>query len=377
MHAHRLEHPSSTGRPRRGFALGMVLIFLFALTAALAAGFAANLGERRIDDGGLQTAQALSLAEDGLQRALVDRASIGLTAIPPAAAESVRVNLSQGSVDVLVSQLRPALGTQPALYLIRAHGIRNGARASTGGASAAEQTVTQLASWQVGSMRTRAGWTSITGMTNSDDAVIFSGVDGCGMQPSLPAIAVPASPGFTGNTGTQSGATPLVDTTLAPTPAALAPLVSINWPGILNGSVLNPTVTVPPGSFPSPAQFSDTNFVPIVMINNPPPGGTPWSLPSSGRGLLIVRGDLLLDGPTTWSGVVLVGGTITTNNTAAIYGATVTGLNVQIGLGVPASSVGNGSLAFAYNSCSINMALKASGHFRPFSNTWSTTWPTY
>lgn len=368
-------------RPRRGFALGVVLIFLFALTAALAAGFATNLGERRIDDGGLQSVQSLSLAENGLERAIVDRAGLGLTAVPPAAAESVRVSTPEGKVDVIVTLVRPAITGQPALYLLRAHGIRSGARAGTGGASAAEQTVSQLAEWKVGSMTVQSGWTSLTGLVKNGASGSISGTDQCGVKPAIPAVAVPASPGYAGSTAPLSGASPLVDT-IGATAAAAAAAVPINWPGIVNGSALTPTYTVPPDAYPASSLFSsDTNFFPVIKIVNPPPGGSPFTLPYPGRGMLIVEGSLVVSGSNQWSGVVLVGGTLTSNGNNTVAGATVTGLNVMLGISTAAdtipTSIGNGTKQFLYNSCSVARATAGLGRFQAFPNTWSTSWPTY
>ena len=102
-------------KERRGVALGMVIMFLFMLTAALAAGFAVNVGERRVDDAARQAAQTLAIAEGGLERALVDRAALGFSSTPPAAAESARVSFTGGYYDVIVTRIRTAVGNAPAL----------------------------------------------------------------------------------------------------------------------------------------------------------------------------------------------------------------------------------------------------------------------
>ncbi len=369
----------ATPRPRRGMALAMVMVFLFALTVALAAGFLVNAGERRVDDDGLQSANVMAMAEGGLDRAMVDRAAIGL-ASPPVAPESVRVNVSGGTVDVIETQLRPAVAGQPALYLIRSHAKRT--QKTVGSEASAQETLTELAAWQIGTMNVQAGWSSLSGITKNGTSGTISGVDQCGAKPSLPAVSVPAVPGYVGPTNPLAGSTPLVDTTGATTAAAAA-ANPINWAGLVSGTALTPTYTVPPQSFPSAAQFSDTNFWPIIKIVNPPPAPPPlatnvaWTLPYQGRGMLIVEGDMNISGSNMWSGIVLVGGTITSNGNNSVDGSTSSGLNVKLGYAVGMESVGNGTKHFQYNSCSVALATAAMGTMRAYSNTWSTSFPTY
>jgi hypothetical protein len=367
-------------RRRRGMALATVILFLFVLTAGLAAGFMVNVGERRVDDGALQATNVIAMAEGGLERALVDRAGLGLVAAPPAAAESVRVSVAGGTVDILVTQIRPAVGVSAALYLLRSHAIRT--QKTAGSESSAEQTVTQYASWQPGHMDVTGGWTSFAGIVKNGNSGVISGVDQCGQKASLPAVSVPAVPGYSGPQGPLQG-TPLIDTTQGHSGTAMASTNPINWAGIISGTALTPTYTVPPQAYPSSAQFADTNFWPVIKIVNPYTGaapGTPgsnWSLPYAGRGMLIVEGDMTVSGSNMWSGVVLAGGSITSNGNNSIDGATVSGLNVKLGYTVGVESVGNGTKHYQYNSCSVSMATAAMGSLRPFQNTWSTSWPSY
>lgn len=363
-------------------ALFVVMAFLFMLTAALAAGFAVNVSERRVDDDGLQAQNVMAMAEGGLQQAMVNRAGIGLLNSPPAAAESARVNVAGGTVDVIVTQLRPVVGTAAAIYLIRSHAIRT--QATSGSEASAQQTVTELASWQSGTMQVQAGWTSLSGITKNGASGTISGVDQCGAKGSLPAVSVPANPGYVGSQSPLAGSTPLIDTTGA-TAAASASASPIQWANIVNGSALTPTYTIPPQSFPTTTQFADTNFWPIIKIVNPPTnlppnaptGGTDFTLPYAGRGMLIVEGNMVISGSNMWSGITLVGGTITSNGNNSVDGAVSSGLNVELGYNVGMESVGNGTKHFQYNSCSVALATAAMGHLQGFSNTWSTSWPTY
>jgi hypothetical protein len=353
-------------------ALVLVLLFLFVLVASLAAGFAVNVGERRIDDGSRQSSQAMAMAETGLQRMFEDRAALGLTAIPPAAAESVRVAMSGGFADLIVTRIRPAVGAQAALYVVRSHAVRT--QTATGAEPNAEQTVTEYATWNVGTMRVQSGLTSLSGITKTGASGTISGVDECGAKPTLPAVSVPGTPGYTGSLVPLTG-TPPVDTSLGHTGAQMAANVPVNWPGIVNGTALTPDVVIPPGPWPTSTKFADPNYWPTIRVDNR--GGASFTLPGAGRGLLIVTGDLVVTGSNMWQGVVLVGSTLTSDGNNSVEGATVVGLNVMLGDAVPTNSVGNGTKFFQYNSCYVTNAMQGQGRFRPMSNTWLTKWPTY
>ena len=379
---------TAIARERRGVAMGMVIMFLFVLTAALAAGFAVNLGERRADDAARQAAQTLAIAEGGLERALVDRAALGFTATPPAAAESTRVTFTGGYYDVTVTRIRPAVGNAPALYVVRSHAVRT--KSGTGGERNSEQTVSQLVTWQTGSMTVSSAWTSLTGISKNGASGTISGVDGCGAKASLPAVSVPAVPGYSQSGGSissvLSGATPLVDTTKGHTATAMAPNVNIDWAGIAKGTSITATVNYPTQSFPTTAQMSDTTYWPIIVVNNGPTGnanfasgqsGTTFDLPRQGHGLLIILGDLTISGSDMWSGIVLVGGTVTSNGNNSVNGSVVSGLNTKFGISVGVEAIGNGNKHFQYNSCSVALATGALGALRPYGNTWSSSWPTF
>jgi hypothetical protein len=127
-------------------------------------------------------------------------------------------------------------------------------------------------------------------------------------------------------------------------------------------------ITIPPDSWP--ASFP-AGWWPIIRINGD------LSLPTSGRGTLIVTGDLILGGSITWDGIVLVGGIITSNGTNNVQGATVSGLNEILGINVGVSDVANGTKIFQYNSCNILSALQRNSKLEMLSKTWSDNWPAW
>ena len=162
---------------RLGFALPMVIIVIFVLAGGLAAGFAMTRSERAIDDAGRADSYAQTNAETALQRALTDRPGMGLAAGIPPATDSVRLTETNGYADVIVTQLRPVVGTDQAVYLIRSHGFSTASHVSS--TPSAEYTVTQLATWQSGTMQVQSAFTSLTGIQKNGTSGTIDGRDDC------------------------------------------------------------------------------------------------------------------------------------------------------------------------------------------------------
>lgn len=101
------------------------------------------------------------------------------------------------------------------------------------------------------------------------------------------------------------------------------------------------------------------------------------SLPTSGRGILIVTGNFAINGGQSWDGILLVGGTATSNGSTTIRGAAISGLNQQIGVAVPASDIANGTKIFRYNSCLMARALRPFQGIVPMDNAWTDNWASY
>ena len=209
-------------------ALPVVIVVLLVLSASLAGGFALASGERSLDDAGKTSVLAQSLAETGLQRIVADRAALGLTG-QPGASDSVRVSVTGGYYDVITTRLRTAVGTTvPGLYYVRAHAVVT--RTGVASAPSGEYTVTQLATWRVGTMQVQSAFTGVNGTNKAGASGTISCVDNCpvgsgGTGTTIAAVAVPAVAsngltGFSGSTASLVG-TPQV-ATLAATPAAMA-----------------------------------------------------------------------------------------------------------------------------------------------------------
>jgi hypothetical protein len=351
-------------RNRRGAALPLVLLITSLLTLAIVASWTLNGAEARINDDHREQLEAFSLAESGREQFVVSRAALGFTSMPPAASESAHIELPNGYADVVMRRIRAGNSTEPALYLLESRGVRE--RVSYGGAIPAQRTVAQYLYWRTGDMSPLAGWTSLSGLHKNGNSGSLSGVDECvPAKPSVAGVAVPTSPGYTGHTGPTAGS-PAVRT--LGTAAQAAAAVNIDWAGITNGTALTPNVTIPGGTWPS---FNNASYWPIIKVNGD------YTLPSSGRGVLIVTGTLTISGALTWDGVLLVGNNITSNGNNAVHGATITGLNVKLGMTVPKADVGNGTKTYRYNSCNIERAMANMSVLVPYTNGWMDNWASY
>jgi Tfp pilus assembly protein PilX len=350
---------------RRGAALPMVILITVLLTLSLTAAFTLNSSELRIVDNQQEQLEAFAIAESGRERYLSDRASFGFNG-EPAASESVRVVLTNGYADVVVTRMRASAGNAPGLYALRARGTRTVARQP--GVPAAVRTVGQFLMWQTGTMNIHAAWTSLSGLHKNGGSGTLSGIDGCGAMPNVSGVAVPTAPGYTQNGGSSvpTGGPPPIKI-LGPQPAS-DDSVKIDWNGIVNGNAITPTITIPGQAWPS---FADPNYWPIIKVNGD------FTLPGDGRGMLIVTGTMTISGSRSWDGVLMVGGNLTSNGNNTVQGAVVSGLNRKLGAVVPQGDVGNGNKTYRFNSCNVSRALSNFGGLVPYQNAWVDNWASY
>lgn len=378
---------------RRGFALPMVILVMFVLVGAIAAGFAMISSERSSDDSSMQAQSAAALAEIGLQQGLRNRLALGLPAVPPTAGDSVRVtDLDGGYADVVTRLLRPGDLTTgvPALYYVRSRGVDTSATFPGGGRAVAMAAA--FATFTAMKMVTLASVTSINGLRKSGGSGYVSGIDAC-TGDTIAAVAVPASPGFTANGASEAARANVLETligspqvdTIGSDPTDAGTGLPFDWSDIVYGGAIQATITIPNGGnpstyFPTGAAW---NAYPTIVVRNGPTGGTPISLGPghSGKGLLIVFGDLITNGNFSWDGVIVVGSQLTMKGTEDVRGAVATGLNAKLGLPVGESDLGVDELAgntkLQYNSCLVTSAMTALGSLRAYQNTWANNFPTY
>jgi len=355
---------------RRGFAIPVALLVIAVLTIMVAGGFSLVSAERRSVADQKSQISAFRIAEQGLEIFLVRRDSImlnmpGYTKVP-GAKDSVRIPVTGGYADVSLTRLRPVIGSQSGLYVVRSKGVETvGAYAGT---PQGVRTVAQYVLWEPAPMQVLAGWTALSGLQKNGNAGTLGGIDLCGDSAAVAGVVVPVNPGYTGKTVAVGD--PPVD--------SVAPdSVAIDWNAIVNGNSVEPSIILPGGVWPTAAleaSFDDLTgahaYYPIIRVNGD------FSLPSSGTGMLIVTGHLTLNGSVGWRGVLLVGGDITSNGNNGIQGATVSGLNVKLGTYVP-SSTANGTKQYNYNSCEVAKSTSAMGALVTLRNTWVDNWVEY
>ncbi len=354
---------------RRGFAIPVAILVIAVLTIMLAGGFSLVSAERRSVSDQKSQISAFRIAEQGLEIYLVRRDSLlagtqNYTKIP-GPKDSVRIMMPGGYADVSLTRLRPPTGSQSGLYIARSKGTETSN--VYGGAPQGVRTVAQYVLWESAPMQVLAGWLALSGLQKNGGAGTLSGVDLCKDSAAVAGVVVPVNPGYTGKTTSTSGSPPI--------DSVPPDSVHIDWNGIVNLGIITPTITIPGGSWPTAqmtASYADTmsTYYPVVRVNGD------FSLPSSGTGMLIVTGNLTLNGSVGWRGVLLVGGDITSNGVNGIAGATVSGLNVKLGTYVPVSTA-NGTKNYQYSSCEVAKATMGSGALVTLRNTWVDNWVEY
>jgi hypothetical protein len=354
---------------RRGFAIPIAILVIAVLTIMLAGGFSLVSAERRSVSDQKSQISAFRIAEQGLEIYLVRRDSL-LAGDPsytkiPGVKDSVRIMIPGGYADVSLTRLRPPTGSQSGLYIARSRGTET---ANTyAGTPQGVRTVAQYVLWESAPMQVLAGWTALSGLQKNGAAGTLSGIDVCHDSTAVAGVIVPVNPGYTGHT--VAVGSPPVDSLLP------SDTVAIDWNAIINQNAITPTITMPPGSWPlvaMTAAFLDTSstYYPTIRVNGD------FTLPSSGRGMLIVTGSLTISGSNAWYGVILVGNDLVSNGNNGVYGATVSGLNTILGTYVPASTA-NGTKTYQYSSCEVAKATMAMGHLVTLPNTWVDNWVEY
>jgi hypothetical protein len=267
---------------------------------------------------------------------------------------------------VKVQLVRPSVAGSAGLYLIRSRAVRTINRPA--GTPLAERTFSQYAQWQDVDMPVNAAWTSLSGLLKNGGSGTITGMDNCGGSP-VAGVAVPNVPGYVQNGGASvpSGTPPILN---MGNQTQANGAVQVDWVTILSTMAMSADVAIPGGAWPS---FTDSNYWPVIFVDQ----ASDFSLPSSGRGMLIVRNNVTIGGSAQWDGIILVGGMLTLNGNVTINGALVTGLNVLLGQSVPASDIGNGTKTVRYDSCKVESAMQRFNGLAPLRNSSADNWSSY
>jgi hypothetical protein len=372
---------------RRGVSLLMTMLLTLLLLVAITGATMRTSAERRSAMDGAATVEAFAVAQSGLERYLD-----GLTTPPSVLPDSQTFNLPVGRAVVTLRRFRAAVGDT--LLVATSRGELTTSQRYDPTAAVATRTVAQLIRFRTGDLDIPGAFTALSGFSKNGNSGSLSGVDACttggAPLPSIPGMAVPStsaasptSPAYSGPTGPING-DPDNTPVILGTPGASGTAkdaVDIDWAGIVDRTSITPdfyrkNTSPASGSFPTTAQIGGSNW-PITFVegnltlnnSNVPSGG--------GQGILVVTGNLTMNGNSRWNGVLLVGGVLTSNGNNTVYGATFSGLNVKLGQTVPTQALGNGTKTYQYHSCHIASAMGRFGGWQRLGNGWLDNWPSY
>ena len=352
---------------RRGSTLPVTILLLSLMGTAVAIGYSRVASERRITGDGRAQLGAFSVAQSGLNRYL---STLNAKPVGPYPVTATYNDLPGGTAQVDLVQIRESTTTLlPALYVITSRGTYTAARRYDAQTPAAQRTVATYAIWQPAPFDLNGAFTSLSGINKNGGSGAMSGIDNCGAAGAIPGVAVPNPPnGYTGDSTVIDGNPDNLPHEMGTggTGGTAKDEVDIDWAGIVAGTYLPPDFVYP--SWPTAAQM---NNWPTVRINGD------VAMPGTGKGILIVTGNLTISGAQNWDGLVLVGGTVTSNGNNTLAGAVVSGLNIKLGMAVPKSAIANGNKNFRYDSCNLTRALGKIGSIQRIRNGWTDTWSSY
>ena len=107
---------------------------------------------------------------------------------------------------------------------------------------------------------------------------------------------------------------------------------------------------------------------PLILYDSPNASIGPGE---TGRGTLIFPSDVTFNGNFDWEGLILIGGSFTSNGKQEVYGSVVAGLNLLLGQSPGSVDLGNGNWVVHYNSCNVLSALKGVGWPVEEPHTWA------
>lgn len=368
---------SARQRGRRGIALVLTILVLAALSALVAAEWFVALQEARIGEGTSSGVKALSLAEEGVVEIVHDWVPAGLRTSLPYPLDSVAV---PAGFPGAWEPGRHATGAYGA-HIYRLNGelslIDVVARDSTGrGGTPGRQRVGLLVRVRPLDPHLRAALTAgqrvrTAGRVSVDGAdKVPPGWSGCGPPDStragllvasgssvaapVPAV-VTGTPPIASDSATAQPLTRLGDVTVAQLVGAARgsvgsrDLLGTIGPAVVSGKC-DETVATNRGDGVSPSSPCGTYF-PVTYV---PEAVT---IHGVGEGILLVDGDLTIDGPTQWFGAVIVRGSVRVHadqrGDVAVWGAIVAQDSVLLD-----APDGLSSIAVQYSKCPIIRALE-------------------
>jgi hypothetical protein len=148
-----------------------------------------------------------------------------------------------------------------------------------------------------------------------------------------------------------------------PAPVSVAAETGIRWAELLAPFGPIPDATVPPDAWPHTGTGS--TYIRIRGSGRLGPG-------SSGRGALVVEGDLTLDGGFAWTGLILVGGALILNGDISVQGSVASGLAGAAGV---AADFGGHRVDLRFSACAVAAAAESlTAPAAAIPGTWYEVW---
>lgn len=331
---------SRAHRSDGGFVLSLVIFAVAALSIAGTALFLVVQSEGAMADSGADTSAAYHLANAGLARYMGE--NFGMPR------PEVTYEMGGGTVTVRATFIAAQSRTDDVYLITAAAELRNrlSSRLST------RREVSQFARLQ------RQPFTpTAAGIFAADDVktrnVTISGADACGVGPAIAGVGIS---GTNDVRGTISGSPPVM---FSPYPALVGG-VGLGWE-TMNDPALPFDYEIPSEGWPNFLWGVPPDEYPTIRVD----GNLNATWLRSGRGLLVVTGELNLGHAFSWDGVILAGSIrARTTARAQIRGVLLTGFDGQ------QSSLDLKEFQVDYDSCSVLAASQGIALLTPVSNTW-------
>jgi hypothetical protein len=325
-----------------GAALPYTLFTLVLLSLAATGGFVLAWAELRSSQAFGAGVVAFYVSDGGWQQALAGGAG------RPPPTQSLAIGVGRARV---TSTRILTLGYGESLYRMSSTGTVVGPR---GGVF--DRTVSVIV-WAAEPPLFPAAITTSTGLLADVTNGTISGLDhapGCSGRYGGPiaALASPASAPLSVGPGLQLSGVPTI--------RSLGPLVSLrratglNWADLIATYGLPRDASIPPDPWPAPPAAGSSQW-PVIDLHTSP---ARLDAVNSGRGALIARGDLQLDGGFGWRGLILVGGALRVRGDVRLEGAVVAGLD-STAASTPAIDLGGGRVDIRFDSCAAEAAARA------------------
>ncbi|WP_420617037.1 hypothetical protein [Candidatus Palauibacter sp.] len=338
------------GAEPRGFALPSAMLMLLLVSLMAAGGFLLTWIDGQSARAFARSTEAFYVAESGLATALA-LAEMPNPSVPP-------LTLGVGTATVSFEPLLQ-LRRGETVYRVESRG-----QVVSGGATF-ERSVGQLL-WVAGPPRVPGALVLVGSAGATPPKGRISGLDAFGS-------ACPQQPSPVAGVAYWGGPAPAPDTALTiagapsersmPASVSVAAETGIRWADLLASFGPIPDATVPPDGWPHAGTGSTYIRIP----------GSGWLGPgSSGRGALVVEGDLTLDDGFAWTGLVLVGGALILNGDISVQGSVASGLAGGAGV---AADFGGHRIDLRFSACAV--AAAAEGLTAPAAaipGTWYEVW---